>query len=79
MVMAANITKTTFKAQALAHFRRVLTDKKPVIIMDKGKPVLKVIPYTENKQDELKSFRGLLRKYVRPTKPVLDGEWTSLL
>jgi antitoxin (DNA-binding transcriptional repressor) of toxin-antitoxin stability system len=48
-----------------------------VIIMDKGKPVLKVIPYTENKQDELKKFRGLLKKYVNPTKPVLDAEWKS--
>jgi len=79
MVMTQKVTKTTFKAHALEHFRQVLATKQPVVIMDKGKPVLKVVPYNDNKQDELKKFRGLLRKYVAPTKPVLDAEWETIL
>jgi prevent-host-death family protein len=68
-------TKTTFKAHALEHMRNVQTTKRPLVILDRGKPVLKVIPYAENMEDELLKFRGLLLKYDNPTASVGTDDW----
>ncbi len=71
----SGFTKTTFKAHALEHMRNVQTTKRPLVILDRGKPVLKVVPYTENMDDELSKFRGLLLKYDDPTAPVGISDW----
>ncbi len=55
--------------------RNVQTTKRPLVILDRGKPVLKVVPYVENMDDELSKFRGLLLKYDDPTAPVGISDW----
>lgn len=72
------LTKTTFKAQALEHLRRVQATKRPLIIMEKGKPVLKVIPYAQDLDAEISKFRGMLIQYDDPTKPVAAEDWALI-
>ncbi|MBV6492050.1 MAG: hypothetical protein LDLANPLL_00039 [Turneriella sp.] len=72
------LTKTTFKAQALEHLRNVQASKRPLVILERGKPVLKVIPYAEDMQSELMKFRGLLLRYDEPTAPVGLDDWQLL-
>jgi prevent-host-death family protein len=38
------ISKSRFKPKALEYFRRVQETGKPIIIADRGKPVLKIVP-----------------------------------
>lgn len=69
------LTKTTFKAHALEHLRNVQATKKPLVILDRGKPVLKVVPYAANMEEDLAKFRGLLLRYDEPTAPVGVEDW----
>jgi prevent-host-death family protein len=72
------VSKSRFKARALEYFRAVENTRKPVIITDRGKPVLKVVPFSEDPEDVLQDLRGTLIKYKDPTKPVGDADWEAL-
>ena len=41
------VTKSRFKPRALEYFREVERTGKALIITDRGKPVLKIVPYSE--------------------------------
>ena len=56
MTMVMKVSKSKFKAQALAYFRQVQELGEPLIITDRGRAVLKLIPYTEDPIDELAAF-----------------------
>lgn len=75
MVMSS-LTKTTFKAHALEHLRNVQATKRPLVILDRGKPVLKVVPYAANMEEELTKFRGLLLRFDNPTAPIGVEDWS---
>jgi PHD/YefM family antitoxin component YafN of YafNO toxin-antitoxin module len=72
------ISKSQFKARALEYFRQVEVTRKPLIITDRGIPVLKVSPFSDDPQEILRELRGALKKYKDPTKPVGDEDWEAL-
>jgi prevent-host-death family protein len=72
------ISKSQFKPQVLEYLRQVEKTKNPLIITHGGKPVIKVIPYSEKPEDLLKELRGTVVKYIAPTKPVDQKEWEAL-
>ncbi|HET9218930.1 MAG TPA: type II toxin-antitoxin system Phd/YefM family antitoxin [Terriglobia bacterium] len=81
IVMKTNkhtVSKSGFKARALEYFRQVEKSHKPVIITDRGRPVLKVVPYSEDPEDILKELRGSAVKFKDPTKPVAESDWEAL-
>jgi prevent-host-death family protein len=81
MVMKSNkqtVSKSGFKSRALEYFRQVEKSRKPVIITDRGKPVLKVVPFSEDPEEILKELRGSTLKYENPTKPVDESDWEAL-
>ncbi len=49
-----------------------------MIITDRGKPVLKVMPYTDNFEDKLKVLRNSVLQYDDPTQPVEPEDWKAL-
>lgn len=71
------ISKSRFKAQALEIFRQVQSTGQPVVITDRGTPVLKLIPYREDPRAALKALRDSVVRYRAPTRPVGDDEWES--
>ncbi len=71
------VSKSRFKAQALELFRQVERTGKPITITDRGKPVLKVVPYRADPDLGLKVLRETVVKYRAPMKPVADDEWES--
>jgi prevent-host-death family protein len=77
--MKQTVSKSQFKARALEYFRVVEKSRKPVVVTDRGKPVLKIVPYSEDPEDILKDLRGSLIKYKNPTQPVGEGDWKALL
>ncbi len=72
------ISKSKFKPRALAYFRMVQETGRPLIIADRGKPVLKIVPYTEDPEVALRALRGSIIKYERPCDPVGSEDWESL-
>lgn len=76
--MGQTVSKAKFKAQALAYFRQVEKTKKPLIITDRGRPVLRLIPYLADPEAGLKELRGTLIQYDDPTEPVGVEDWEAL-
>jgi prevent-host-death family protein len=81
MVMAdsapTTVTKADFKARALEIFRRVQTTGEPVIITDRGRPVLRLEPYYGDDDASLAALRGSVVAYERPTEPLEPEAWEA--
>lgn len=80
IVMQNIVSKSQFKAQALEYLRDVEKLNQSLVITHEGKPVVKVIPYKEESDQEaiLKSLRGTVVKYEDPTEPVGLEDWEVL-
>lgn len=76
--MEEMISKSQFKPRALHYFREIEKTGKELIISDRGKPVLKIVPYQENPEDALKALRNTVVKYEDPTQPVGIEDWEAL-
>ena len=71
------VSKSRFKAKALELFRQVERTGQPLVITDRGKPVLKLVPYEQEPAALLAQFRGCVTRYVDPTAPVDEDEWEA--
>lgn len=69
------LSKSQFKARVLEHLRRVAETGKELVITDRGTPVVKVVPYDNDPATRLKSLRGTVKRYERPTDPVATEDW----
>ena len=78
MALKQGIPKSRFKSRALEYFRQVERTRKPLVITDRGKPVLKVVPFAEDPEELLKELRKSLLKYDNPTRPVGAADWEAL-
>jgi len=76
--MTKSVSKSKFKPRALEYFREVEKTGKEIIITDRGKPVLKIVPYSSDPEASLKSLRGSVLKYKDPTEPVGVEDWDAL-
>jgi len=72
------ISKSKFKPKALEYFREVERSGKSLIISDRGKPVLKIIPYSLNTISTLNSLRESVVKYEDPLEPLDPVNWEVL-
>jgi prevent-host-death family protein len=72
------VSKASFKARALEIFRRVQETGEPVLITDRGRPVLRLEPYYGEDDAVLASLRGSVIQYRNPTEPVGDDAWEVL-
>ena len=45
------------------------------MITDRGKPVLKVVPYSEDPEEVMTELRNSVINYKDPTKPVGETDW----
>jgi prevent-host-death family protein len=70
VIMSDMISKSRFKAEALELFRQVEKSGHPIIITDRGVPVLKLVPYKDELEDLLAPLRGSVVEYVDPTEPL---------
>jgi prevent-host-death family protein len=64
------VSKSKFKAKALEYFRRAEETGEAIVVTDKGRPVLKIVPYREAKGNPRARLRGSVLRYVRATEPV---------
>ena len=75
------VSKSQFKAQALALFREIETSGEAVVITDHGRPALEVRPYRPGETgaaDPLQALRGSVSHYEAPFDPVDDDNWEAM-
>lgn len=75
--MPISVSKSRFKAHALELFRQVERTGQPIVITDRGTPVLKLVPYRDEPDAALRVLRESVVKYEAPLKPVGDDDWES--
>ena len=84
MAMAATprkVSKSQFKARALALFREIETSGEPLVITDHGRPALEVRPYRplqNHAPDPLGALRDSVTHYDQPFEPVAEADWDAL-
>lgn len=78
LAMEVRVSKSEFKARALEYFRRVERTGEPLIITDRGRPVLKIVPYLEEPKAALRALRDSVLAYDRPFEPVCLEDWEAL-
>ena len=76
--MEHKVSKLRFIPQALEYFRQVEESGEPLIITDRGKPVLKVLPYSQQPLKGLKSLRNSVVKYKKSSEPIGLEDWEHL-
>ena len=72
------VSKSRFKPRALEYFRQVEESGRALIITDRGRPVLKIVPYSADPDAALKALRHSVLAYKDPTEPVGLGDWSVL-
>jgi len=76
--MERTVSKSQFKPRSLEYFRQIEETGETLIITDRGRPVLKVMPYTADPEDRLKILRNSVVKYDDPTEPAAVEDWKAL-
>jgi prevent-host-death family protein len=71
------ISKSRFKARALDYFRMVERTGRPLIITDRGVPVLQIVPYQRDPGEALRALRDSVVRYESPMAPVGEEDWES--
>lgn len=72
------VSKAECKAHVLEILRRVQTTGEAAIITDRGRPVLRVVPYYGEDEAVLAELRGSVLAYEGPTEPVGAETWEAL-
>lgn len=72
-----SVSKSRFKERVLDLFLQVERTGKPIVITDRGKPVLRLVPYHEVPTSAVRELRKTVVKYRSPTKPVAAGDWKN--
>lgn len=76
--MTLKISKSKFKATALECFRIIQSTQEDIIITDRGKPVLRISPYSEDPEQALNTLQGSVIQFFDPTLPVALEDWNVL-
>ena len=71
------ISKSRLKPRVLQILREVQESRKEIIVTDRGRPVVKILPYTDNPKEVLKSLKGSVLEYTDPTEPI-EVDWNTL-
>ncbi len=70
------VQKSKFKPRAFEYFRLV-EQGESIVITDHGRPVAKIVPYSEEHGDAVGSLKGSLISYQDPMEPVGEADWEA--
>ena len=76
--MMKTVSKSQLKAKALEYFRQVETTGQELVVTDRGKPVLKIVPYRRDSRAAMRALKGSAVRYDDPTEPVGLADWEAL-
>lgn len=67
--MDTTMSKAKFKPKVLEYLREVEATGKEIVITDRGRPVVRIVPYERGHEHILAELRGSVVEYVRPMEP----------
>jgi prevent-host-death family protein len=70
------VSKSEFKPKSLAYLREVEETGEPLIITDRGRPVVRIEPYAPSGEIR-ERLRGCVIRYDEPTEPVGESDWEA--
>lgn len=76
MVMK-KIAAGEFKARCLALMEDVRSTRQPLLITKRGKPVAKLVPVEEPKDDFIGRLKGMFEQVGDIESPIEPGTWES--
>lgn len=75
MVMQKTVSKSRLKAKALEYFREVERTGIELVVTDRGRPVLKIVPYRADSDSPATDLHDTVVRYDDPTEPVAVEDW----
>ena len=75
--MIETVSKSVFKAKALELFRQVERTGAPIVITDRGVPVLTLAPFRAAPDSTMTLLRESVVKYNAATEPVGADDWEA--
>ena len=63
------VSKSQFKPRTFEYLRKVEKNGDTILLTDRGRPVVEIVPHGYSAMEALESMRGLVREYHDPTKP----------
>ena len=72
------VSKSRLKAKALEYFRQIEQTGRELVVTDRGRPVLKIVPYRGEAREARRALKGSVLRYDHPTEPVGIEDWESL-
>jgi len=72
------VSKSRLKAKALEYFRQIERTGRELVVTDRGRPVLKIVPYRGKSREARRALKGSVLRYDDPTEPVGVEDWESL-
>ncbi len=76
--MEKTLSKAKFKPKVLEYLRQVENSGEEIVITDRGRPVVRIVPYEQDHEHILGPLRGSVLEYVDPTEPVGEEDWEVL-
>ena len=70
------VQKSKFKPKAFEYFRLV-EQGESIVITDHGRPVAKIVPYSEEHGSAVGALKGSLIAYQAPMEPVGESDWEA--
>ena len=72
------ISKSQFKPRSLEYFRMIEESGETLIITDRGRPALKIMPYYADPEERMKLLHNSVLQYDDPTEPAAPEDWKAL-
>ena len=76
--MSQTVSKSAFEPKALEHLRRIEETGEEMVITDKGRPAIRIMPFRARARRPATSLRDSVRHHERPLDPVADVDWDAL-
>lgn len=74
---SVTISKSKLKPKVLEILREVEESRKEVIVTDRGRPVVKILPFVDEPNEILKNLKGSVLEYTHPTEPI-EVDWNAI-
>lgn len=71
------VSKSELKPKVLEYLREVEATGEPLLVTDRGRPVIRIEPYSDD-DEALRLLRGVVLQYDDPTEPVGEDDWEAL-
>lgn len=75
--MDTRVSKSMFKAHTLEYLREVEQTGRALIVTDRGRPVLKIVPYRADPSELLHELKNSVVRYDAPFESTGVTDWES--